>query len=84
VRRGGFIFRSQGPWLKVHYGQCLTTQSRPAPVTNHHTRGQNKTRCDRDRDRAAGTIVVEQRSNNARTRSHESLESEKDITEVTQ
>jgi len=31
--RGGFIFRSQGPWLKVHHGQCLTS------VTKHDAGG---------------------------------------------
>jgi hypothetical protein len=31
--RGGFIFRSRGPWLKVHHSQCLTS------MTKHDTGG---------------------------------------------
>jgi hypothetical protein len=26
--RGGFIFRSRGPSLKVHHGQCLTSMTK--------------------------------------------------------
>ncbi len=35
--RGGFIFRSRGPWLKVHHGQCLTS------MTKHDSGGSRRT-----------------------------------------
>ncbi len=41
--RGGFVFRNQGPSLKVHRGQCLTS------MTKHDTGGwPPETACDSD------------------------------------
>jgi hypothetical protein len=46
--RGGFIFRSRGPSLKVHHGQCLTS------VTKHDTGGSPlEAACRRQREAAS-------------------------------